>query len=51
MKKDNIVDFVDYQEKPDESTSHQPIISEDLCLAINILIQRLRDNKPITQLG
>ncbi|MBV8802786.1 MAG: hypothetical protein JO131_07500 [Gammaproteobacteria bacterium] len=48
MKNDNIVDFPEHQAKPN-SPPQEVIISEDLCVAIEILIQRLRDNKPITQ--
>ena len=47
MSDNNLIDFVAYQEKQSDFSNRTDIISEDLRLAIEILIQRLRDNTPL----
>jgi hypothetical protein len=47
MNNGNIIDFVLYQEKSSEPTGRNNMLSEDLRVAIEILIQRLRDNNPL----
>jgi hypothetical protein len=51
MQDDNIVDFIFHQEKSSDFPLQKPLLSEDLCVAIEVLIQRLRDNNPIPQVS
>jgi hypothetical protein len=51
MNNDNIIDFVLYQEKCPASAKQNPMLSEDLRVAIEILIQRLRNHEPVEQAG
>lgn len=51
MNDGNIVDFVLYQEKTSDPAKQNIMLSEDLCIAIEILIERLRNHQPVEQAG
>lgn len=49
MKDANIIDFVLYQEKSPDLAEQNNMPSDDLRIAIEILIQRLRNHQPMEQ--
>jgi hypothetical protein len=49
MKNDNIIDFLAYAEQHSLPQELNNMLSEDLGVAIDILIQRLRSRRPLEQ--
>ena len=52
MKNDNIIDFsVYYKPATEAKPHHNPSTEHELIIAIQNLIQRLRENAPLKQTG